>query len=93
MIPTMLVSFALGDSNFSRHPTQNPNASRWKIGCVGLQTQNSCVGHVHFILFVSISFALGGQPKHSFSVEYGLKGRAKSVSLGVCRGLKMGNLA
>ena len=28
----MLVSFALGDANFSRHPTQNPNASQWNIG-------------------------------------------------------------
>ena len=68
----MLVSFVLGDANFSRHPTQNPNESQWNIGCVGFQMQNSCIGHVHFILFVSISFALGGQRKHSFSVEYGL---------------------
>ena len=44
----MLVSFALGDANFSRfyptrnlkvvfYPTQNPNASQWNIGCVGCQ--------------------------------------------------------
>ena len=33
----MLVSFALGDANLSRHPTQNPNASQWNIGCVGFQ--------------------------------------------------------
>ena len=72
-IPTCWYFFALGDANFSRHPTQNPNASQWNIGCVGFQTQNSCVGHVHFILFVSISFALGSQRKHIFSVEYGLK--------------------
>ena len=31
----------------------NPN-----IGCVGIQRQSSCVGHVHFMLFVSILFAL-----------------------------------
>ena len=68
----MLVSFALGDANFLRHPTQNPNASQWNICCVGFQMQNSCIGHVHFILFVSISYALGSQRKHSFSVEYGL---------------------
>ena len=40
----MLVSFALGDANFSRfyptrdlkvafYPTRNPNASQWNIGC------------------------------------------------------------
>ena len=50
-------------------PTRNPNASQWNIGCVGSQTQISHVGHVHFIFFVSISFALGSQ----FPVEYGLK--------------------
>ena len=44
----MLVSFALGDANFSRfyptrnlkvafYPTRNPNASQWNIGCVGCQ--------------------------------------------------------
>ena len=42
-------------------PTQNPNASQWNIGCVG---------HVHFIFFVLISFASGTQPV--FLVEYGL---------------------
>ena len=71
----MLVFFALGDANFSCHPTQNPNASQWNIGGVGFQTQHSCVGHLHFISFVSISFALGSQSKPSFSVEYGLKAR------------------
>ena len=54
---------------FAFHPTQNPNASQWNIGCVGDQTQISRVGHVHFIFFVLISFALGSQ----FPVEYGLK--------------------
>ena len=47
---------------------RNPNASQWNIGCVGSQTQISHVGHVHFIFFVSISFALASQ----FPVEYGL---------------------
>ena len=45
----MLVSFALGDANFSRHLTQNPNASLWNIGSDGFQTQNSCVGYVREI--------------------------------------------
>ena len=43
----MLVYYALGDANLSRHPTQNPNASQWNIGCVEYQTQNFRVGHVH----------------------------------------------
>ena len=46
----MLVSLALGDTNFSRYLTQN--ASQWNIGCVGYQTQNFCVGHVHLMFFV-----------------------------------------
>ena len=77
----MLVSFALGGANFARHPTQNSNTSQWIIGCVGFQLQNSCVGHVYFILFVSISFALGGQRKHSFSVEYGLNCKRRTECL------------
>ena len=47
-----LVSFALGDTNFSRHPTQNPNASQRNKGCVGSQTQIFHVGHVHFMFFL-----------------------------------------
>ena len=46
----LLVSFALGDANFSRHPTQ------WNIGCVGFQTQNSCVGHVFFFFLNTVYF-------------------------------------
>ena len=53
-----------------RHPTQNPNASQWNIGCVGSQTQNFRVGHVHFMFFVLISFAFGTQRE---SVEYRLR--------------------
>ena len=52
---------------------QNPNASQWNIGCVGFETQNYCVGHVHFMLFVSISFALGSQRKRSFQWNMGLR--------------------
>ena len=36
---------------FALPPTRNRNASQWNIGCVGPQTQISCVGHVHFIFF------------------------------------------
>ena len=55
-----------------RHPMQNPNASQWNIGCVGFQTQKSCVGHVPFMFFVLISFAFGGQRKPSFQWNMGL---------------------
>ena len=50
-------------------PNQNPNASQWNIGCVGSQTQNSRVGHVHFI-FLGVDFI---RIETRFSVEYGLK--------------------
>ena len=40
--PTQNLKFALA-------LTQNPNACQWNIGCVGHQTQNFCVGHVHFM--------------------------------------------
>ena len=32
-----------------------------------------CVGHVHFKLFVSISFALGAQGKHIFGWNMGFR--------------------
>ena len=35
------------------------NASQWNIGCFGSPGVGAHVGHVHFMLFVSISFALG----------------------------------
>ena len=47
----MLVSFALGDANFSRHLMQNPNASQWKIGGSG----SSGDGHVYF-MYISCIF-------------------------------------
>ena len=62
----MLVSFELGDANFSHHPTRHPNASQWNIGCVGSQMQNSGVGHVHFMFFVLISFVSGSQREPLF---------------------------
>ena len=36
-----------------------PNASQWNIGCVGSPGIGARVAHVHFMLFVSISFVLG----------------------------------
>ena len=69
----MLVSFALGDAIFLRHPTRNPNTSQWNIGCVGSQTQNSGVGHVHLMFFVLISFASGSQCEPLFQWNMGLR--------------------
>ena len=54
---------------FAFPPTRNPNASQWNIGCVGSQTQISCVGHVHFS-FYDVDFIRVGS---HFSAEYGLK--------------------
>ena len=54
-------------------PTQNPNASQWNIGCVGSLALGLCVGHVHFIFFVSISFASGTRRKPIFQWNMGLK--------------------
>ena len=56
---------------FAFYPTRNPNASQWNIGCVGSLVLGLCVGHVHFICFVLISFALGGRRKHSFQWNMG----------------------
>ena len=51
---------------FALPPTQNLNANQWNIGCVGSPGIGARVGHVHFIVFASISFALGSQLEHSF---------------------------
>ena len=56
-------------------PTQaqrKPNASRWNIGCVGSPYDGACVGHVYYMLFVSISFALGTQREPGFWWNMGL---------------------
>ena len=55
-----------------RYPTRNPNASQWNIGCIGSQKQNSGFGHVHFMCFVLISFALGSQREPLFQWNMGL---------------------
>ena len=51
--------------------SQTPNASQWNVVCVGSPGVGSHAGHVHFVFFVSISFALAMGSR--FSVEYGLK--------------------
>ena len=46
----MLVSWSQHKPpNLRFYPTRNPNASKWNIGCVGYQRQNSGIGHVHFM--------------------------------------------
>ena len=53
-----------------REPQREPveYGSRW------VRESWVCVGHVYFMLFVSILFALGTQREPSFFVEYGLLG-------------------
>ena len=50
-------------------PTMSPNASQWNTAHV--RYARVCVGHVHIMLFVTISFGLGSQHKHVLLVEYG----------------------
>ena len=53
-------------------PTPTPDASQWNIGGVGPSGVGACVGHVHFMLFMSISFAWGNQRKLVFQWNVGL---------------------
>ena len=54
------------NAKFALPPTRNLNASQWNICCVGSQTQNDRVGHVHFI-FLGVDFICVGA---LFSGEY-----------------------
>ena len=69
--PTQTLKFALP-------PTPNPNASQWNIGVVGTNRKHFRVGHVHFMFFVQILFAFGGQREHSFQWNMGFKDRQQS---------------
>ena len=51
---------------FACPPMRNPNTDQWNIGCIGSPGVGACVRHVHFMLLVSILFALGGQSERSF---------------------------
>ena len=82
----MLVSWSQRKAlNLCLPPTPNPDASQWNIGCVGSLALGLCVGHVHFIFFVLISFALGSQRKCSFQWNMGLR---LSLFGYICRSLK-----
>ena len=62
--PTPILKFALP-------PTPTPDASQWNIGGVGPSDVGAGVGHVHFMLFMSISFASGTQRKLVFQLNMG----------------------
>ena len=54
-------------------PTQNLNTSQWNIACVGSPTQNFRIGHVHFMLFVLISFTFVTQCEPSLQWDMGFR--------------------
>ena len=58
-------------------PNAKPNATQWNVGCVESQTQISRIGHVLFIFFVLISFALGSQRELHFRWNMGLSIKKK----------------
>ena len=64
--PTQMLKFVLP-------PTPTPNTSRWNIASVRSPKQNSRVGHVDFMLFVSLSLSLGSQREHNFQWNMGFK--------------------
>ena len=49
------------------------NVSRWNIGGIGSPMRGAGVGHVDFMLFVSILFALVTQRKPSFQWNMGFR--------------------
>ena len=63
--PTRTLTFALP-------LTPTPNMSRWNAGCMRSPTRGAGIGHVDFMLFVSISFVLVSQRKLSFQWNMGL---------------------
>ena len=65
-------------------PYMSPNASRWNIGHVGASRFAACVGHVDFMLFVSISFTLGSQHKSNFWWNMGIINSVKVIIFCKC---------
>ena len=57
-------------------PTPTPDASQWNICGVGPSGVGAGVGHVHFMMFMSISFASGTQCKFVFMWNMGLRDRS-----------------
>ena len=60
-----------------------PNVSQWNIVCVRSPGVGAPVGHVHFMLFVSILFALGCQRKRVFHRIWAIK-NCWSASWAMC---------
>ena len=54
-------------------PMPTPNANRWNIGGVVSPTQGAGVGHLDFMLFVSLLVALGTQRKLNIQWNTGFK--------------------
>ena len=74
----MLVSLVLGDANFLRWPCTFLFFLRYPrrqplMPVSGPPTQNIHVGHVHVMLFMSISFVSGTQRKLVFHWNMGFK--------------------
>ena len=89
-IPTCWYILALPNAKICVTPNAKPkicvtpDASQWNIGGVGPSGVGpSGVGagveHVHFRLFVSISFAFGGQRKRSFQWNMGLNRKKRKL--------------
>ena len=68
-IPTCWYLLALPNANVCVIPDAKPQRQPVEYSLRWVHGVRSRVGHVHFIFFVSISFALGS----AFPVEYGLK--------------------
>ena len=60
------------NANICVTPNANPQATRWNIGGIGSPMRGAGVGHVDFMLFVSISFVLVSQCKLTFQWNMGL---------------------
>ena len=72
-----MLKFALPPTpnlKFALPPLPTPDASQWNIDGVRPSGIGAGIGHVHFRLFVSISFAFGGQRKCSFQWNMGFNG-------------------
>ena len=69
----MYISFFCEDF-FALGSKRKPN-SQWNIGGVGCLALGLCVGHVHFIFVVLISFASGTQRKPVFWWNMGFSHR------------------
>ena len=71
----LTLKFALAltqNLKFALATMPTPDNSQWNIGGVGPSGVGAGVGHVHFMFFVLISFALRSQRKPSFQWNMGL---------------------